>query len=80
MLEESELVSFDDAQVMKLEFRSINEGLSQYPDIQQAVLDGLDDIEGAAKESGATGSDVEWVNTCDVVGRRIRKAMQPPLR
>lgn len=79
VLAASEAVTFDEVEVMKVEFRSLVASLDEYPEIRDAVLEGLDDIAGAAADSGQMRSNVEWANTCDVVGRRIWKVMQPLL-
>lgn len=80
VLAASEGVTFEEGETMKAEFRSLISSLDEYPEVRAAVLEGLDDIAGAAEDSGAMRSDVEWVNTCDVVGRRIWKAMRPLLQ
>ena len=79
VLAASESFSYEEGEAMKAEFRALVMRLDDYPEARSIVLAGLDDIAGAAEDSGAMKSDTEWLNTCDVVGRRIWKAMRPLL-
>jgi hypothetical protein len=73
VLERSEAVGYEESQVLKAEFRSLIESLDSHPTVRQTVLSSLDDMDANNKE--ARGDDVEWKNVCDVMGRRIRRAL-----
>ena len=77
VLERSEAVDYDESQRLKLEFRSLIETLDEHPEVRTTVLAALDDMEGSTNDP--RGNDIEWMNVCDVMGRRIRKALSPVL-
>jgi len=77
VLEKSEAVGYDEGEQMKAEFRSLIESLADHPEVRQAVLESLDNM--AASGAEAQGDDVEWRNVCDVMGRRIRRVLEPIL-
>ena len=78
VLDRTEEVDWEEAQQLKAEFRSIIESLDDHPDVRQVVLSALDDMDASSQES--LGNDKEWVNVCDVMGRRIRRALAPLLQ
>jgi hypothetical protein len=77
VLAKTEAVGYEEGQKLKAEFRMIVESLGAYPEIRTIVLEALDGIKAAGED--ATGNDTEWMNTCDVLGRRIRLAIKPLL-
>lgn len=78
VLDQSEEVGWEEAQQLKGEFRSIIESLDGHPEVRQVVLSALDDMDASSQE--ALGNDKEWINVCDVMGRRIRRALAPLLK
>ena len=77
VLARSEAVDYEEGERLKSEFRSLIEALNEHPEARQTVLDALDEINASANES--VGDAVEWKNVCDVMGRRIRRALEPLL-
>jgi hypothetical protein len=77
ILEKSEAVGYEEGQRLKSEFRSLIESLDGHPEARQTVLASLDDIDSSGDE--VRGDDIEWRNVCDVLGRRIRRALEPIL-
>lgn len=72
VLERSEAVDYEEGNWLKAEFRSIIEALDEHPDVRRTVLSALDDLEASTNEST---DDLEWRNVCDVMGRRMRRAL-----
>lgn len=79
VLAKTESVNYDESVAMKKEFRAFIEGLNDHPNIRMIVLEGLDDLIAVGNQPGGGHSSVEWMNTHEVIGRRIRKAMAPLL-
>ncbi len=77
VLEKSEAVGYDEGEQMKAEFRSLIESLDDHPEVRRTVLESLDDMAASGDET--RGDDVEWRNVCDVMGRRIRRVLEPIL-
>ncbi len=77
VLARSEAVGFEEGQRLKAEFRSLIESLDDWPIVREIVLNALNDMDASSDE--ATGDDVEWMNVRDVMGRRIRKVLEPVL-
>ena len=73
VLARTEAIDWEEGEQLKAEFRSMIEGLSDYEEVRCQVLESLDAIKASGNE--ARGDDVEWLNVCDVHGRRIRKAL-----
>lgn len=78
VLAQSEEVGWEEAQQMKAEFRSVIASMDDHPDVRRVVLAALDDMDASSRE--ALGNDREWMNVCDVMGRRIRRAIAPLLQ
>jgi len=77
VLERSEAVGCEEDQRLRTEFRSLIESLDDWPDVRKTVLNALDAMDESSED--ATGDVVEWMNVRDVMGRRIRKALEPVL-
>ena len=73
VLERTEAVDYEDGKKLEAEFRAIFEEMDEYPGVCKAVLESLDHIEVAANE--VRGDDTEYMNVCEVMGRRIHKAL-----
>ena len=77
VLARSEAVDYEEGKQLKSEFRALVEALNEHPEARQTVLDALDEIYASASES--RDDAVEWKNVCDVMGRRIRRTLEPLL-
>ena len=77
VLARSEAVDYEEGKQLKSEFRSLIEALNEHPEARQTVLDAFDEINASADDS--VGDAVEWKNVSDVMGRRIRRALEPLL-
>ena len=69
----TEAVDYEEGKRLETEFRAIFVEMDEYPGVCKTVLESLDRIEAAANE--VRGDDTEFLNTCDEMGRRIRKAV-----
>ena len=78
VLAHSESVDYNEGEKLKAEFRSIFETMDEYPGVCKTVLECLDNIKAAANE--VRGDDTKFLNACDVMGRRIRKALDTILQ
>lgn len=77
VMDESGKVDYDESLVLIAEFRSIIESLDGHPDVRHIVLHALDDIEASTIDEPL--NLVEWMNTTEVLGRRIKRALGPLL-
>lgn len=73
VLARTEAIDWEEGERLKAEFRSMIESLDDHEEVRRQVLESLDAMKASGDE--ARGDDVEWLNVCDVHGRRIRKAL-----
>ena len=74
VLARSEAVGYEEGERLKSEFRLIIESLDDWPDVRTTVLAALDDMGESSDDP--TGDVAECMNVCDVLGRRIRTALE----
>jgi hypothetical protein len=73
VLARSGAVDYREEVRLRTEFRALIEELDDWPDVRRVVLDALDAMDDASRDSSSDG--VEWENVHDVMGRRVRKAL-----
>jgi hypothetical protein len=73
VLAQSGAIDYSEEARLRAEFRALIEELDSWPDVRRVVLDALDAMDDASRDSSSDG--VEWQNVHDVMGRRVRKAL-----
>ena len=74
VLAKSESVDYEEGEQLKSEFRSLIESLDEFPDERRTILAALDDMDASSND--VPGDTTEWMNVRDVMGQRIRTALQ----